>query len=204
MSKSNIWKAATALALGLAAGGGYAQIQPGKTIGQVEDVMVPIYLDNSPTPAAILRVGRVYRDFQRRGFFRIGILPVVVGEDVSIEIREPDELEQIFTKTSTIIGSFAKSDAVELHRARLLFPGQETPLVEAGRMRLEKQERLRLSSRVTIHTATKRFETTKADFLVAGPQAGQLRWGSTNVYQIRNGHVPQSGKPSSSRIHVAK
>lgn len=54
----------------------------------VNNLVVPFYAAGQSEAVAVLRVEHVFRDHERRGFFRIGLLPLLVGEGVRLEFRD--------------------------------------------------------------------------------------------------------------------
>jgi|GEM_PF-2248304 len=59
-------------------------------------VTSPVYGPESSRPIAVLRVESTRTEYQRRGFFRIGALPVMVAERVRLEVRDPQATAQVF------------------------------------------------------------------------------------------------------------
>jgi len=49
---------------------------------------MPVYLKSESLPVAVFRANRIYHDHQRKGFFRIGGLPLLVLEGLSLELRD--------------------------------------------------------------------------------------------------------------------
>ena len=39
-------------------------------------VIIPVFLDQEPKAVAVVRIGRLFTDYERKGFFRIGLLRV--------------------------------------------------------------------------------------------------------------------------------
>ena len=86
----------------------------------VQRAVVPLYPTNSFKLSAIVRVDRVFTDYQRRGFFRIGLLPVVVLDGVTFEAQD----------TSDPLGSLAcvrrwlatkAGQRIEMRRVKFIF-----------------------------------------------------------------------------------
>jgi hypothetical protein len=49
---------------------------------------IPIFVREQPRPVLIIRIDSIFKDYQRKGFFRIGLLPQWVAEGVTLEFRE--------------------------------------------------------------------------------------------------------------------
>jgi hypothetical protein len=54
-----------------------------------------LYTTDFTHASAVLRVDSISSEFQRRGFFRIGILPVLVVDGVVLEFRQLDDIGKI-------------------------------------------------------------------------------------------------------------
>jgi len=74
--------------LGICAAVGFApQTRAANQLGSFEarDVTMPVYFDASDNPGAVWRVGHVFVDHRRLGFFRVRLLPVLVADGISLE-----------------------------------------------------------------------------------------------------------------------
>jgi len=70
---------------------------PQSSIGAVQlvgtiasDVTISDYIKKDLSPVTQVHAARIFTEYERRGFFRIGLLPVPVVENVSIIIRSAD------------------------------------------------------------------------------------------------------------------
>jgi hypothetical protein len=59
---------------------------------QVKNALVAVYVDPGPEPMAWIRAARIFGDYQSRGFFRIGALPLLVIDKFAIELRDPERI----------------------------------------------------------------------------------------------------------------
>jgi len=55
---------------------------------QVKKAVVPIYLNFEREAAGIIRADNIHGGYQTKGFFRIGALPSLVIEGLTIELRD--------------------------------------------------------------------------------------------------------------------
>jgi len=73
---------------------GSPQITSGD-LPSIKEGVCNFYEEAGPTRlAAVLRIGRVYEGFQRKGFFRIGALPMGVVEKVELQLFNPAFVER--------------------------------------------------------------------------------------------------------------
>src|SRR5882672_7348979 len=55
---------------------------------RIENFVAPVYLEFGEEPVAMLRIKSVSTEYQRKGFFRIGLLPMLVLTEIAIEVRD--------------------------------------------------------------------------------------------------------------------
>jgi hypothetical protein len=142
---------------------------------------------------AVLRVERFYMDYERRGFFRIALLPVATLEGVSIEVRDPQTITKSLDKLNQWLTP-ATSGRVELHQARLSI-GTATNILEAGRMSLDTKGQWRLSEGVSFALGTNSLSAASGMFKLAGANTGELIIGknpSMSIVSICNSIQPVS------------
>ena len=59
---------------------------------------VAIYVDRAKKGrAAVIRIDALYKDYQRKGFFRVGLLPVAIAEGVTVEVVHEPALARTFS-----------------------------------------------------------------------------------------------------------
>jgi len=102
----------------------------------VRGATIPFYSPGQPKPYAALRVERVSKDFERRGFFRIGLLPLLVAERVTLRFLDPNRSAETFASVSHLSDDAA--DSVEWRTVQLIFDDETAPRFEAARMRLSR------------------------------------------------------------------
>ena len=54
-----------------------------------QHLAIPRYTEPDKTLYAVISVDKVYTEYEKRGFFRIGALPVAVLEGVTYEVKDP-------------------------------------------------------------------------------------------------------------------
>lgn len=59
---------------------------------EIRGAIVGLYEHGRPQPVGVLKVGRLFAGQQRRGFLRIGFLPMAVAEEVQLELRDRADL----------------------------------------------------------------------------------------------------------------
>jgi len=151
----------------------------GVDAAHLRGVVIPLYNKQDRTSVANVRIGCVFPDYERRGFFRVGLLPMVAGESVQIEVLQGRRalnaltgLEKRFTTQQRRV--------VEWRDVTFTFAHDSALGMHVGRLRMVSEEQWELLDGVRIQCGT---ETTwpKASLFLSGPNAGQVRYGSASI-----------------------
>jgi hypothetical protein len=150
----------------------------------VRNVVVPIYTDRQSSPAAVLQVRRVSEGYQRKGFFRIGVLPTIVVEDTVLEIRADADFSNVLHQAhSELVSRPELKRVIDGRGFSIVFPSHTNSWLQAGRMSLGSPGIWRLEN-VTIGKPGPSSRTfRRAALQVTGPHAGELR-GETRTEKI--------------------
>ena len=124
--------------------------------GQMRGAVIPLYVGSEPQPALVVRADRIFRDFQEKGFFRMGILPVAVMDGVTLEIRDVHSLSNSLFQLRQWLGPQAASH-LELRHATVEIAAGVTNRLQAGRVRILPGGRLQLDDSVRFHAGTTRI-----------------------------------------------
>ncbi len=60
----------------------------------LSNTVVPIYAHGESQPLAVVRIQSIGRDFETKGFFRIGVLPIAVGKGVRVELLNGSRMQE--------------------------------------------------------------------------------------------------------------
>jgi hypothetical protein len=136
-----------------------------------QHAVVPLYPTGSLKLAAIVRVDRAFLDYQRKGFFRLGMFPVGVLDGVTIEAQDKANplasLDCIRHWLATKTGQ-----RIEMRRFKFLF--SPTNRVEAGLARCVAQDHWELLNGVRFISGAGEIRAPKAILQMAGPRSGQV------------------------------
>ena len=126
-----------------------------------KELRVPIYLKANPKPAALLRIREVHREFQRRGFFRIGLLPLWVADGVEVEVTDPGRMDEIMTALCAWHPDRDLARAVEWRCFTLsMGSGGGPPLLEAAVAHALSDGSIRLLGKVKLRLTNSCVEST--------------------------------------------
>ena len=137
----------------------------------MKHALIPLYPTGSVQLSALVRVDRSYIDYQHRGFFRIGLFPVIVLEGVTIEAKDrANPLASLDT-----IRHWVKTKAgqrLEMHEVKFIF--SPTNRVEAGLVRCVADDRWELLKGVHLTSGAEETRASQAILQIAGPRAGEI------------------------------
>jgi hypothetical protein len=152
-----------------------AQPQPAVSVSPLEgrSMVMPLYAGTNTEPAAIVRTDRIFTDYQRKGFFRIGLLPLAVLEGVQIEVRQPEHVFESLAGQDGWVNADA-SKRIELRRVKLLASQPSDLCLEAGSACPGAGGCLELREGVQFRQATRRVQAPRATLQITGPNAGRL------------------------------
>lgn len=139
----------------------------------VRQIAIPYYAKGQGSPAAVVRINRIYTDHQRRGFFRIGLLPMLVAEDVRVEVFQPCEALDALQGAKKWLKP-ASSQALEWRNVRFVFPQETAPRLEANKLRLSEDGAWKLTDGVVVRWGTNETHRSEAILQVTGTRAGEL------------------------------
>jgi hypothetical protein len=132
---------------------------------------IPIYSDPDQKLSMVVRVDQTYTEYEKRGFFRIGALPVAVLEGVTFEIKDPAPAAKSLARLRGLLGAEA-GNHVELRQVKFVVsPGSS---LEGGRVLFLGDDRWELVNGVRLVSGTNEMRAEKATLQVAGEQAGQV------------------------------
>ena len=169
----------------------------GSGVSSMKGVVIATYPQDGLQPSSILRVRTVSTEYQRKGFFRIGLLPMAVLEGVIIEVHDPQSLSNSLVQCNQCFGP-RNAGVLELRDVQLVADGAITNRLVCGRARPAGGGKWELLDGVTFDSDAKRTEAPRAILHVTGPSAGQLFLEttppSTYYFFAPSNHPKPSGK----------
>ena len=124
-------------------------------------------------PATVARLEKVYTDYESRGFFRIGVLPIGVMEGVTFELQHPDSVTNSLAQVHQWLGQKG-ARRLELRRVSFLMQAPVTNRLETGSARFAADGRLALFGGVNFLFGTNQMRAARGVLQVTGAQAEQL------------------------------
>lgn len=140
---------------------------------KMERAVFGLYSGTEEEPAMLVRLDKVYTDYQRKGFFRIGTLPVGIIEGVTFELERPVSLTNSLAELHRWLGPQA-STRLELRRVSFVVSTPLSIRLETGRARIASEGRLELLDGVTFICGTNQMSAPHGTLQIKGENAGQL------------------------------
>jgi hypothetical protein len=153
----------------------------------VQDLAIPYYAQGQSSPAAVIRIRRLFTDHQRKGFFRIGLFPILVADEVKVEVIQPDAALAGLNAARAWLKPKAAKKSLEWRHVQVFFRNEPKPRLEVDRILLADQGGWRLSGPIHVTLGTNEFQALEGLLQVTGPQAGQLTLGGSgnlNILQL--------------------
>jgi hypothetical protein len=142
---------------------------------ETKNAVIAVHLGWELEPVAVLRAERVFGDYQTRGFFRIGALPMLVVDKLRVELRDADRLSTVLASVGeSILGRGAIWKAVEGRDFCLSFAHPNDGQVRARRIRLESGNTWGLLDGVVQPPDGAAIPFCQATLTITGPRAGEL------------------------------
>jgi hypothetical protein len=137
--------------------------------GRVEHAVFPIYSQSDRQLCTVVNVDRVYLDYQRKGFFHIGLLPVGTLQGVTFEVRQSDTAAGTLAQLQHWLGG--GSSRMELRQVKFVF---QTNSLEAGRIQIRSHDQWNLLDGVRSFSGGNEAHADRAILQVSGERSGQV------------------------------
>ena len=173
----------------------------GTPMVEADNAVISVYSAGKRQAEVILRLGKVRRGYERRGFFRIGVLPMLRVQDVSIEFQETQVLRARLDGIAREISELANKRLVSLENVTVRFPGEAEPRLRADAVKFGVSGCWELSGNVRFTFAGESVRTPKAQLNVSGEEAGKLLLFlpdhaiTTDLFEPGRNHKPKHPDP---------
>ncbi len=137
----------------------------------LQGAVLPIYSSKTMKLTAIVRVDRTSTEYERRGFFRIGMWPIAVLDGVTYEATNSTSPADALANLHHWLGP-STSKRVELRRVKLIF--SPSIRLEAGAARCEADGHWELLNGVHFVSGAQDLRAAQGALQLAGPLAGQV------------------------------
>ena len=150
---------------------------------QASNVENVIYGDDFFKPVVVVKIGRIFTDHRRLGFFRVKLLPVLVAEGVHLEFaRDNPQTNWLEGFRFDPVPSVNRS-AVEWRDFSVSIAQEKLPRLQADRVHptVNASSIVCELEGVTVQTGLERLKMPRAELRAEG-QSGQVMW--TRSHQV--------------------
>jgi len=138
-------------------------------------VTSPVYGPEASRPIAVLRVEATRTEYQRRGFFRIGALPLLVAEQVRLEVRDPQATAQMFAGLPEWLRAPGRGRAGEVRDFQMRGPEpSDAPWLTVARVRMAEHGQWELKEGSLRTPAGEVVQFGQALMQIIGGHAGRV------------------------------
>lgn len=108
--------------------------------------VMPLYADGQAAPVAVLRIERLATEYEKRGLFRIGLLPKVVFTGLSVELDTVERLPLALASLQRLIERSRQGQSWELRLVRITVRTGPVNILAVGRVTPEGAKAWRLEN----------------------------------------------------------
>jgi hypothetical protein len=141
---------------------------------QTKGIALPLYVSGVSKPVAVVRVASFRKEYARKGFFRIGALPVWIAEDLSIEILKPEHVANLSGNFDDVLRKLRADAAWQVRGFSVRHPSSVAPVLSAGAARPSSNGRWELSDNMRVGTLPGDTVSRRAYLTLRGANFGQL------------------------------
>jgi hypothetical protein len=134
----------------------------------VRRAVIPLYSGPDRKLSIVVSIDQSGVEYQRKGFFRIGILPVQVLEGVTFDLQDPSSAAASLQRVRRWFGVGTR---VELRRVKFVFQGNT---MEAARVRFDPGQQWQLLGGVRLVCDGRETRAARGAFNVCAGQPGQV------------------------------
>jgi hypothetical protein len=132
---------------------------------------IPRYMEPDKTLYAVITVDKVFTEYEKHGFFRIGALPVAVLQGVTYEVKDAAPAAKNLARLRSWLGG-ETGNRLELREVK--FVASPTNSLEGARLLFLDDDRWQLAGGVRLISGAGEVRAESATLMVAGPRAGQV------------------------------
>jgi hypothetical protein len=144
--------------------------------GTAQGVEIAEYGLTDLSPVAKIHADRIFTDYERHGFFRIGLLPILVVENVELQISAAGSLTNALSALREWRQPSVGIRRLELRNLEITIVGEAQPRLRALRARISNDSSLELFSISLPSSERQPIIFGKGSLQIAGSSAGRLFW----------------------------
>jgi hypothetical protein len=135
------------------------------------NLVIPRYSEPDKKLYAVISVDKVYSEYEKKGFFRIGALPVTVLEGITCEVKDPAPAAKNLAHLRSWLGA---DTGRHLDLRGVKFAASPSSRLEGGRLLFLDDDRWQLTGGVRFVSGAGEVRAESATLQVTGERAGEL------------------------------
>ncbi len=139
---------------------------------------------------------RGFIDHEKQGFFRLGLMPILVVEGVKIQILSGNCLTNLTLSLDSLSFSHGNIRKLELRQIEVALLNEKEPRLKAASARLNRAGGIELSNVLVAMPEAGQISLPKATLQITGLAAGSLRWRQEGIEKELTIFNPQLLKKS--------
>jgi hypothetical protein len=144
--------------------------------GTVQDVGIAEYSSKDLSLVARVHASQIVTDYERHGFFRIGLLPIAVADNVQLQISSAGCLTNALSALREWRQPSVGARRLELRNLEITMVGEARPRLRASRARIGNDSSLELFNVSSSGAEGQPVAFGKGALQIAGSSAGRLSW----------------------------
>ena len=149
----------------------------------VKHMVIPLYANDMGEAMAVVTVERTFTDYQRKGFLRIGLMPMLVIDGVTIEVRDPSKAAHALAAVNEWLDPGKAGKLIELRRVVVILSKTHSHRLAADSVRLAANGQWNLFS-VEYQRGTVSHSGGVASLQIVGKHAGRIGWNDTQSSEL--------------------
>jgi len=146
-----------------------------ENVTRIDHAVIPLYLEADTETVAVMRADSIVASHQRRGFFRIGLLPLIVVENLSIQINDRERLlPALVASGHHFVSKTDNKKIIEARNFSLAIGTNQFPAIVSQTMRPQTPELWMLEHGKILIADGKPLIFDKARLTILGPRAGEV------------------------------
>ena len=139
-------------------------------------MVIPVFVGSESKPTALVHVKELINDYRRVGFFRIGAMPLVVLDGLTIELKQIRNLSASFKEVHKGVLINKHPDLLEARDVRIIITAEETPRLQAKTMRFVDAGRWRFFDGILYAGSDHPVQFSQGTLQLHGPSAGRFTY----------------------------
>ena len=139
-------------------------------------MVIPLFVGSESKPTALVRVKELRNDYRRVGFFRIGAMPLVVLDGLTIELKHTKNLSASLKEIHKGVLINKHPSLLEARDVQVLIMAESAPRLQARTMRFVDAGQWRLFDGVLFAGSNQPVHFSEGTLQLHGPSPGRFTY----------------------------